>query len=125
MIPPHRRAARTVVVAGRYGLIHLTGELDVATAPAVRGAVRESLTSRPALLRIDIRGVSFCDCSGLGALLWAKAEAAEREPASICAARSGPPLPASWTPPAPPSIWACHPNRPSGAAGRGKSADAP
>ncbi|MGW6841257.1 STAS domain-containing protein [Streptomyces sp. NPDC054958] len=74
-VPPPRRSDRTVVLAGRYGLIHLTGELDVATAPDIRDAVRESLTGRPALLRIDISGVSFCDCSGLGTLLWAKAEA--------------------------------------------------
>lgn len=73
VIPPPRRAARTVVLAGRYGLIHLTGERDVATAPDIRDAVRESLTGRPALLRIDISGVSFCDCSGLGALLWGAA----------------------------------------------------
>ncbi|MGW7099649.1 STAS domain-containing protein [Streptomyces sp. NPDC054838] len=122
VIPPHRRATRTVLVADRYGLIHLTGELEVATPPTVHDAVRESLTGRPALLRIDTSGVSFCDCSGLGALLWAKAEAAEREPASTSAARSGPPSPASWTPPAPLPISACYPSRPSGAAGRGKSA---
>ncbi|MFD3780070.1 STAS domain-containing protein [Streptomyces sp. NPDC058612] len=75
-IRPPRRATRTVVVAGRYGLLHLTGELDVESAPAVRDAVRRSLHGHPARLRIDISGVSFCDCSGLRALLWAKAEAA-------------------------------------------------
>ncbi|MGW7065006.1 STAS domain-containing protein [Streptomyces sp. NPDC054904] len=42
----------------------------------MRDAVRDSLTCSPALLRIDISAVSFCDCAGLGALLWAKAEAA-------------------------------------------------
>lgn len=75
LLPP-RRPTRTVVLAGRYGLIHLNGELDVASGPAVRDAVRECLEGRPALLRIDISDVSFCDCSGLGALLWAKGEAA-------------------------------------------------
>lgn len=50
-------------LAGRCGLI-LTGELDVATAPDLRDAVRESLAGRPAVLRIDISGVSFCDCFG-------------------------------------------------------------
>ncbi|MER6521924.1 STAS domain-containing protein [Streptomyces sp. NPDC060334] len=76
LIPSPRRHARTVVLAGRYGLIPLAGELDLETAPAVRGAVRACLDSNPALLRVDISGVSFCDCSGLGALLWARAEAA-------------------------------------------------
>ncbi|MFD3721791.1 STAS domain-containing protein [Streptomyces sp. NPDC058674] len=76
VIPPPLRATRTVVLADRYGLIHLTGELDMETAPAVRDAVRGCLDGCPAVLRIDISGVSFCDCSGLGALLWAKAEAA-------------------------------------------------
>ncbi|MFI1286733.1 STAS domain-containing protein [Streptomyces sp. NPDC020858] len=78
MIPNPRQAARpqtrTAVLAGRYGLIHLAGELDLETVPAVRDAVRRCLDNRPARLRIDISGVSFCDCSGLSALLWAKAE---------------------------------------------------
>ncbi|MFD3782261.1 STAS domain-containing protein [Streptomyces sp. NPDC058612] len=65
-----------MVLAGRYGLIHLTGELDLETAPDIRDAVREGLESRPALLRIDISGVYLCDCSGPGALVWAKTEAA-------------------------------------------------
>ncbi|MEV7729078.1 STAS domain-containing protein [Streptomyces sp. NPDC087917] len=76
MIPPPRRADRTSVLACRDGLIPLTGELDLASVPALRDAVRECLAARPTLLRIDISGVSFCDCSCLGALLWAKAEAA-------------------------------------------------
>ncbi|MEV6574252.1 STAS domain-containing protein [Streptomyces sp. NPDC051577] len=75
VIPSPRRQTRTVLLAGRYGLVPLAGELDLATAPAVRDAVRACLDSHPALLRIDISGVSFCDCSGLGALLWARAEA--------------------------------------------------
>ncbi|MET9465462.1 STAS domain-containing protein [Streptomyces sp. NPDC006544] len=77
MIPLPRQSPLTVVAG--HGLVRLAGELDVATAPAVRDAVRQSLDSHPALLRIDISGVSFCDCSGLRALLWAKAEAARAE----------------------------------------------
>lgn len=76
VIPSPRRPARTVLLPGRYGLIPLAGELDLETAPAVRDAVRACLDNHPALLRVDISGVSFCDCSGLGALLWARAEAA-------------------------------------------------
>ncbi|MCY0963427.1 STAS domain-containing protein [Streptomyces sp. H27-H5] len=79
MIPAPRRAPRphtpTVVLAGRYGLLRLAGELDLETGSAIRDAVRRCLDNRPALLRIDISGVSFCDCSGIAALLWAKAEA--------------------------------------------------
>lgn len=54
----------------------------MATAPAVRDAVREYLEDRPDLVRIDISEVSFCDGSGLGALLWAKTEAARA--GSVC-----------------------------------------
>ncbi|MEV6733747.1 MULTISPECIES: STAS domain-containing protein [unclassified Streptomyces] len=94
MIPTPRRAARpytrTAVLAGRYGLVPLAGELDLETVPAVRDAVRRCLDNRPARLRIDISGVSFCDCSGLGALLWAKAEAAR---AGTGFHLSGPPQP--------------------------------
>ncbi|MDJ0383554.1 STAS domain-containing protein [Streptomyces sp. G-G2] len=80
MISTPRRAARphtpTVVLGARRGLIRLAGELDLETAPAVRDGVRRCLDTRPDLLRIDISGVSFCDCSGIGSLLWAKDEAA-------------------------------------------------
>ncbi|MEU9178926.1 STAS domain-containing protein [Streptomyces sp. NPDC048550] len=75
-LPSPRWATCTVASAGCDGLVSLAGELDLEAVPAIREAVRDCLQGRPALLRMDIGAVSFCDCSGIGALLWAKGEAA-------------------------------------------------
>ncbi|WP_432171872.1 STAS domain-containing protein [Streptomyces sp. 1222.5] len=45
------------------------GELDVFTGPELRTLVIECLDQRPAHLVLDVSGVSFCDSSGLAALL--------------------------------------------------------
>ncbi|MEV7729385.1 STAS domain-containing protein [Streptomyces sp. NPDC087917] len=94
MISSPRRPPRPhthTVFAGHHGLIQLVGELDLETAPAIRDAVRRCLDGRPSLLRVDISGVSFCDCSGVASLVWAKAEAAR---AGTGFHLSGPPQPA-------------------------------
>ncbi|MFI5982493.1 STAS domain-containing protein [Streptomyces sp. NPDC051555] len=75
-LPSPRRATCTVASVGSDGLVSLAGELDLEAVPAIRDAVRDCLQGRPALLRMDIGAVSFCDCSGIGALVWAKGEAA-------------------------------------------------
>ncbi|MET8214066.1 STAS domain-containing protein [Streptomyces sp. NPDC005373] len=48
--------------------VTVAGELDVCTAPAVRNALRDVLI-RHERVDVDCAGVSFCDCSGLSALL--------------------------------------------------------
>ncbi|MFJ9342214.1 STAS domain-containing protein [Streptomyces sp. NPDC101733] len=52
-------------------LFRIAGELDVAAVPVIRDAVRTWLGNRSVLLRSDLGGVSFSDCSGLCALWWA------------------------------------------------------
>ncbi|MEU6965672.1 STAS domain-containing protein [Streptomyces chrestomyceticus] len=49
-------------------VIELHGEIDVWTAPAVRAHLQH-LTGPGAVLLVDLRPVTFCDCSGLDALL--------------------------------------------------------
>ncbi|MER6434366.1 STAS domain-containing protein [Streptomyces sp900105245] len=51
------------------------GELDVFTGPELRTVVSECLDQRPAHLVLDVSGVSFCDSSGLAALLEAHSSA--------------------------------------------------
>ncbi|MEV6841739.1 STAS domain-containing protein [Streptomyces sp. NPDC051133] len=51
------------------------GELDVFTGPELRTVVAECLDHRPARLVLDVSGVSFCDSSGLSALLGAQKSA--------------------------------------------------
>lgn len=50
----------------------LAGELDAATAPAAREAIRD-LTLRPGeLLVVDLAELRFCDSSGISALIAAR-----------------------------------------------------
>ncbi|BCJ50870.1 anti-sigma factor antagonist [Actinoplanes sp. NBRC 14428] len=53
------------------GALRLTpaGELDLATAEPLLAHVRTALAQRPDALVVDLREVTFCDSSGIGALL--------------------------------------------------------
>jgi hypothetical protein len=50
--------------------VTVVGELDAATAPTICDTLRDALI-RHACVDVDRGGVSFCDCSGLSALLTA------------------------------------------------------
>jgi anti-anti-sigma factor len=54
--------------------IELTGELDLATAPVLRGHLREAL-ARVMLVVLDLRRLSFIDAAGLHAIYDASVEA--------------------------------------------------
>ncbi|AEW97817.1 MULTISPECIES: STAS domain-containing protein [Streptomycetaceae] len=64
-------------VADRAAVISVAGELDMETAPELRLAVSACLQQGPRSLSIDLSRVSFCDCSGLNALLRARRLTAE------------------------------------------------
>ncbi len=57
--------------AGRARM-RVTGELDAATAPRLRRCVSELAELGVDELLVDLGGVSFFDCAGLGALVSAK-----------------------------------------------------
>ena len=59
-------AART---AGGITIAELTGELDVAGAPALRDRLLGLLRPSSSRLVVDLSGVSFCDASGLAVLV--------------------------------------------------------
>ena len=46
----------------------MTGELDIATAEQAYSYISEVIDGRPALVTVDLSGLTFCDASGLGAL---------------------------------------------------------
>ncbi|MFE9139483.1 STAS domain-containing protein [Streptomyces sp. NPDC007355] len=48
--------------------LHLTGELDLATAPLLLQAAATALSTRPRHLYLDLSGLTFCDHTGLRAL---------------------------------------------------------
>lgn len=60
----------TVSYQGSWLVAKLTGELDVATVPAVRAKLEQALVDKiPAGLILDLTDVTFMDSSGLGFLL--------------------------------------------------------
>ncbi|WP_245877576.1 STAS domain-containing protein [Streptomyces glaucescens] len=50
-------------------MIALSGEFDITTAPAVRARALELIADGHPDLVADLSGVTFCDSSGLGALV--------------------------------------------------------
>ena len=51
-------------------VIALAGELDIATAPAVKAVFFETFDAqRRRHLAVDVAGLSFCDCAGLSMFL--------------------------------------------------------
>ncbi|MBS2533637.1 STAS domain-containing protein [Catenulispora sp. NF23] len=59
-------------------VVSLAGELDIATAPAVKTVCFETFESRPRpYVVVDLAGLYFCDCAGLNAFVlihnWARA----------------------------------------------------
>ncbi|MEU7865920.1 STAS domain-containing protein [Dactylosporangium sp. NPDC049140] len=50
-------------------VLAVSGEVDVATAPALREAVVRAVDGRPARVVIDLAAVSFMDSSALGVLI--------------------------------------------------------
>ncbi|WP_285776530.1 STAS domain-containing protein [Microtetraspora sp. NBRC 13810] len=49
--------------------VHLSGEIDLLTSPALRERLLAALRSSASLLILDLSGVSFCDASGLAVLV--------------------------------------------------------
>lgn len=52
-------------------LITLSGEIDLDTAPLVRATLERCLHDGIRAIDVDLTDVTFCDCSGLNAFLYA------------------------------------------------------
>jgi anti-sigma B factor antagonist len=75
---PESFAVTTTQHAGRT-VIAVSGELDLATCGALTAALDDALRDEScAGIGVDLRGLSFCDSSGLKALLQASRQAALR-----------------------------------------------
>ncbi|MFD9715794.1 STAS domain-containing protein [Streptomyces sp. NPDC059076] len=61
-----------------HATVHVTGEIDLDSSPRLTAALDRCLRSRPQQVTVDLTGTTYCDCSGLGALLTAHARAAHR-----------------------------------------------
>lgn len=83
-IATHTRIAASVV--GRRTVVHVAGEIDVDTAPALTEAIDAALENGALELWVDLTQVAFMDSSGLHALWRARrrALALNRRLAIIC-----------------------------------------
>jgi anti-sigma B factor antagonist len=55
---------------GAWAVVVLSGEVDLALAPALREAVDALIAERRARIVLDLEQVSFMDSSGLGVLVY-------------------------------------------------------
>lgn len=55
--------------AGAHTVVGVTGEIDVASAPALRDRLLGLLNRGTVSLVVDLRGVTFMDSTGVGSLL--------------------------------------------------------
>ncbi|MFG2002139.1 STAS domain-containing protein [Spirillospora sp. NPDC048911] len=67
VLPAHRRPGHTIVA--------LHGDLDIASAPALRVLLIGALHHSAGLLTIDLGEVAFCDAAGLAVLIGAQRRA--------------------------------------------------
>ncbi|GAA3988376.1 MULTISPECIES: STAS domain-containing protein [Streptomyces] len=58
-------------------LITLAGEIDLESAPLVRTALARCLSDGIRTIDVDLTSVTFCDCSGLNAFLYAAQQTTE------------------------------------------------
>lgn len=72
-------AAPTEPSTSLHLVLHVHGELDLATAPALRQRIWEAVAAadgaghRPVRIGVDLSGITFMDCSGLRPLIEAQA----------------------------------------------------
>ena len=85
---PFLAAAETL--PGGTAIISVSGELDIATAPALERTLLGLADERMQRLIVDLTGCSFLACSGIGVLLATRARlAGSRRPLALVASRPG------------------------------------
>ena len=60
---------RVAVVSGDPLVVTVNGELDIASAPALREGLMAIMRRHGTRLALDLDGVTFMDCAGINALL--------------------------------------------------------
>jgi anti-anti-sigma factor len=65
---PH---AQLRIARGPDGVLHVAGELDLASAPQLRSALQEQVDGGAARCVLDLTDLTFCDSTGLTILIWA------------------------------------------------------
>lgn len=64
----------TVTEGERQGwtVLHVVGEMDMLTSPAIREGVHEAVATGRRRVVLDLSAVRFCDSSGIGVLIAAR-----------------------------------------------------
>ncbi|MXM68075.1 anti-sigma factor antagonist [Streptomyces sp. HUCO-GS316] len=57
---------------GQWSVLHVSGELDLMTSPALRQRVHDAVAEGRHSLVLDLSEVFFCDSSGVGVLIAAR-----------------------------------------------------
>ena len=70
--------AVTVEDRGEVCTVHAHGEVDIATAPLLGRALEAGLAGGRATVVVDLRQISFVDCTGIGLLTAARCRAREQ-----------------------------------------------
>jgi len=65
----------TVEDRGEVCVVHADGEVDIATAPLLGRALKAGLASGRTTVVVDLRQISFVDCTGIGMLTEARCRA--------------------------------------------------
>lgn len=73
----------TTRVEGDAAVISVRGEVDVASAPALRGAIRQVIDDGSTRVVLDLADLEFIDSSGLGVLVGALKNLRERDGALV------------------------------------------
>jgi anti-sigma B factor antagonist len=74
-LEPNDQASVTLSQAGSTVVVHVAGEIDLATRDIVADALFAQLAERPAAVVIDLSAVGFMGSTGLGLLVEAMREA--------------------------------------------------
>jgi anti-anti-sigma factor len=70
--------AVTVEDRGEVCVVHADGEVDIATAPLLGRALEAGLAGGRPTMVVDLRQISFVDCTGIGLLTAARSRAGDQ-----------------------------------------------
>jgi anti-anti-sigma factor len=68
-LPRTRRFSVTSERSGEGVRLCVNGEIDLGTAAHLNRAIAAALSTRPGSILVDLSATTFCDCSGIAALL--------------------------------------------------------
>jgi anti-anti-sigma factor len=69
ILEPEQLELSVHVGANGYQVVSVTGELDIATAEQAYAYISDVIDSLPGPVSVDMSGLTFCDASGIGALV--------------------------------------------------------